>query len=183
MSRQVTIWALVCFYYQWQILTLFKFELRLLIRHRGKPHSYIDLSLIRHWYLDQEHALRRSGPRPQLATFMKTSCASGCLLRRGFACSKIVTKCYYFWHKSRGSRAFNCHSQEKEDKHSSLQTGDLNRKEGASGKVCSFIFRKFLKVQHKLCTHNAWNSQTRFGRWRQISDSFWPDSSSVMTKP
>ena len=84
----------------------------------GKPHSYIDLSLIRHWYLDQEHvALRRSGPRPQLATFMKTSCAWGCLLRRALACSKIVTKCYYFWHQSRGSRAFNCSAQEQEDKH------------------------------------------------------------------
>ena len=145
---QVTIWGLVCFYYQWQILTLFKFELRLLISHRGKPHSYIDLSLIRHWYLDQEHALR-SGPQPSnLQLFMKTSCAR-LPVTGAIACSKIVTKCYYFWHKSRGFRAFNCHSQEKEDKHGSLQNGDLNRKEGAiaSGKVAVLFLESLTMVK------------------------------------
>ena len=117
---QVTIWGLVCFYYQWQILTLFKFELRLLIRHRGKPQSFNDLSLIRHWYLDQEHdAWQVPGVWSNLQLSWRLH-VLGCLLRR-FACSKIVTKCYYFWHKSRGFRAFNCDSQEKEDKHSSLQ--------------------------------------------------------------
>ena len=76
--RQVTIWGLVCFYYQWQILTLFKFELRLLIRHRGKPQSYNDLSLIRHWYLDQERdALTSPG----------SECGATCNFHEDFMCS------------------------------------------------------------------------------------------------
>ena len=44
---QVTTLCHVCFYYQWQILTLFKFELRLLIWH-GKTPADIDL-MIRHY--------------------------------------------------------------------------------------------------------------------------------------
>ena len=115
-SRRVTLWALVCFYYQWQILTLFKFELRLLIRHRQA--TFI------HWPFLDKTLISRSGtclekvrtPAPA-CNFHEDFMCFGCLLRRGFACSKIVTKCYYFWHKSRGSRAFNCRSQEKEDKH------------------------------------------------------------------
>ena len=118
----------------------------------GKP-----IATFIHWPFLDKTLISRSGtclekvrtPAPA-CNFHEDFMCFGCLLRRALACSKIVTKCYYFWHKSRGFRAFNCCSQEKEDKHSSLQTGDLNRKEGASGKVCSFIFRKFLKVQHKL---------------------------------
>ena len=188
---QVTIWALVCFYYQWQILTLFKFELWLLI---SQSKSYIDLFLIRHWYLDQEHRNMLWGLTSISVFEIKSNLqlswrlhVFSCLLRR-LACSKIVTKCYYFWHKSRGSRAFNCDSQEKEDKHSSFKSGTWIGRRGSQrmGKCADVFLESMTKYSQKFSINfeiNALVSQTRFGWVRQISDSFWSDSFSRMTKP